>query len=117
MNQRDRARHNQRLRRERLIAARAKGTHDGAMWDELIELCDRRCVRCGTQAPEGLRPVKDHIVPIYQGGSDGIENLQPLCPSCNSSKGAESTDHRPDAVRLHCERTAAARKNRLNRSA
>jgi uncharacterized protein YdaU (DUF1376 family) len=80
-------------RSQRLAAARAKGTHTDLEWSLLVEICGgTKCVRC---AAEGVRLVKDHIVPIYQGGDDSIRNLQPLCSNCNSSKGADTTDHRP----------------------
>lgn len=78
-------------RSERLSAARRKGTHTKEQWNSLVLECGNVCVRCGATG----KIVKDHIVPIYQGGSDGLENLQPLCQGCNSSKGAETTDWRP----------------------
>jgi 5-methylcytosine-specific restriction endonuclease McrA len=82
---------NRALRAQRLRAARLKGTHTANQWALLKTACGDRCVRCGAA---GLVE-RDHIKPLYQGGSDGIENIQPLCPRCNASKGPESVDHRP----------------------
>lgn len=79
-------------RSERLSAARQLGTHDKSEWDEMKSIIGH-CVICGKSADE-VEIVKDHIIPIYQGGSDGIWNIQPLCRSCNSRKGADATDYR-----------------------
>ena len=76
-------------RRERLRAARECGRHTAAEWRALVARFGGRCVRCGR---EGMRLVRDHIVPIFLGGSDGIENIQPLCDACNCSKGPERTN-------------------------
>jgi len=78
-------------RAQRLAAARAIGTHTAEEWIALVNICGGKCVACDSAA----KVVKDHIKPIYQGGSDSIDNLQPLCSSCNSSKGPDATDRRP----------------------
>lgn len=83
---------NKLKRSERLANARQLARHSSGEWDALKSVCGDACLICGSV--ETL--VKDHIKPIYQGGSDGIDNLQPLCHSCNSSKGSDSTDHRPN---------------------
>lgn len=41
------------------------------------------CKHCGTR--KGL--TVDHIIPLFLGGSDEMENLQTLCGPCNSRKG------------------------------
>lgn len=96
------------LRSQRLAAARHIATHTSTEWERLKDLCGNACVRCGFDGPL----VKDHIQPIYQGGSDGIANLQPLCRPCNSSKGPEAIDHRPngwrDAFKMPAEMPAVA---------
>lgn len=85
------ARHNRALRQRRLSDARRKGRHTEQEWRELVARYGGRCVRCGS-APTRLE--RDHIVPIYQGGSDGIGNIQPLCRKCNGAKGPEDCDWR-----------------------
>lgn len=64
--------------------AREKGTHTKQQW---IELRDRIgcCMHCGS---DDVELTKDHIHPISRGGCDCIENIQPLCQSCNSRKCA-----------------------------
>ena len=42
------------------------------------------CAHCGVT--ENL--TIDHIIPLAKGGTNDLDNLQPLCKSCNSSKGA-----------------------------
>lgn len=49
-------------------------------------LASGECVACG--AEDSL--VIDHKVPISRGGSDLIENLQPLCRTCNIAKGTKA---------------------------
>jgi hypothetical protein len=42
------------------------------------------CVRCGASTQLHF----DHVIPFARGGSDGVENLQLLCRSCNLAKGS-----------------------------
>ncbi len=79
-------------RGKRLTEARNRGTHTQHQWEAPKTFCKSSCVRCGATA--GL--VKHHIVPMYQGGSDSIQNLQPLCRKCSSAVGPSSDDMRPE---------------------
>lgn len=61
--------------------------------DEWTNLCahyDYRCLACGEQKPL----TADHIVPLSRGGSNSIDNIQPLCHRCNSIKHTKVIDYR-----------------------
>jgi 5-methylcytosine-specific restriction endonuclease McrA len=60
-------------------------------WLALLEFCGGVCLACG--AAEALSV--DHVIPLSLGGSNAIENIQVLCETCNSLKGAAVRDYRP----------------------
>ena len=67
---------------------KADGSHSFVEWENLRAQHDWKCVFCGKREPE-IKLTEDHIIPLSRGGSDNIENIQPLCRRCNSSKGAK----------------------------
>lgn len=86
-------------RSQRLSAARAKARHTDEEWQELLDVFGRQCVKCHANQGDliGGTICKDHVVPIYSGGDDGIWNLQPMCRECNTSKGKNTGDLRDTA--------------------
>lgn len=78
-------------RRARKLAA--EGTHTDAEWQALKAFYDFRCLCCGKQEPE-IRLTRDHVIPLDMGGSDWIDNVQPLCACCNSKKNNKHIDYR-----------------------
>jgi hypothetical protein len=63
------------------------GLHTYAEWELLKAQYNWTCPMCHKTEPDTTL-TRDHIIPLSKGGSDNIENIQPLCRSCNSSKGA-----------------------------
>lgn len=66
-----------------------------AEWKRLHRLAKHRlpywCAQCGTE-PTGRDGLElDHIVPVAEGGTDGLGNLQWLCPSCHAEKSRRET--------------------------
>jgi hypothetical protein len=83
-------------RRARLVGA--GGKISASEWSELCNKYKNRCLCCGRG---GVKLALDHIVPLSAGGTNTIDNAQPLCKSCNSKKGRRTIDYRPDG--LKCE--------------
>jgi hypothetical protein len=72
----------------------ATGNHTDKQWKNILSNHDKcpECERFWKDIP--LRPdkrykyvwTKDHIVPLISGGSNDIDNIQPLCYQCNFKK-------------------------------
>jgi len=74
------------LQRRRKVRKRANGgTHTFVQWEELKRQYSHTCPSCGRCEPQ-VKLTEDHIIPISRGGTDNIDNIQPLCQSCNSTK-------------------------------
>ena len=75
---------------EAILAVRwpARGKPKAAIPDvlrwEVWERDNFTCQRCDTRRDLSI----DHVMPESKGGSLELDNLQTLCRSCNSSKGA-----------------------------
>lgn len=74
-----------------------KGKHSFQEWEHCKATHNFQCAICGIKEEElkhkydllcWHKLTKDHIIPIKEGGTDYIENIQPLCVSCNSRKWA-----------------------------
>lgn len=59
-------------------------------WLELVVFYGAVCLRCTKHKPL----TADHVIPLSRGGTNAIENIQPLCLACNCSKGVRDTDYR-----------------------
>src|SRR3990167_8338070 len=73
-------------RRNRTVRAGLE-MHTFEEWTSLIVTYKETCPSCFRKQPE-VKLTIDHIQPLSLGGSDLIENIQPLCQSCNSRKSA-----------------------------
>lgn len=75
--------------------ARIKGNGGIITPQEWLDLCNfygNKCLACGRA---DIKLTLDHVVPIFCGGKNMIENAQPLCKSCNSKKHTKIIDYRP----------------------
>lgn len=84
---RERANLLSRLKKQR---KRAAGTLTDADWALVLEVYGNACLAC--DKPE---VTIDHVIPVSKGGRNEIDNVQPLCGRCNTSKGTKTKDYRP----------------------
>lgn len=76
-------------RRARIKAA--PGKFNQSEWRNLCDFYQGTCLCCGAN-DKPLTP--DHVIPLSCGGSNRIDNIQPLCLSCNLKKGTKIIDYR-----------------------
>jgi len=58
------------------------GKIDKKQWEEKLKRLGGKCQMCGSTEDITI----DHIIPLSKGGTNHIDNLQPLCRRCNSRK-------------------------------
>ena len=49
------------------------------------------CVECVRQGRVSVATIRDHIIPLGEGGSDTDDNIQGLCRECSDRKTAEES--------------------------
>lgn len=79
------------IRRSRMKAV--VGSHTLKEWKNIKEYYNHMCLCCKKFEPE-IKLSQDHIIPVSRGGTDFIDNIQPLCTLCNSIKCVKDTDYR-----------------------
>lgn len=84
-----------KLRKRRAAKFNAEGSHTEEEWLSLLNKYGNMCLACR----QNDKPMtRDHVIPLSKNGSDSINNIQPLCRSCNSKKQTATTDYRVNFV-------------------
>ena len=85
---------NAKTHRRRTLKTAAGGNYTAAEWNSLAEHYGGKCLCCGRT---DVKLTADHVVPVSKGGTSNIDNIQPLCKSCNSRKRDKTIDYRPSS--------------------
>ena len=78
--------------RRKTNRTKAGGNYTAAEWNALVKHYGGKCLCCGR---DDVTLTVDHIIPVSKGGTSNIDNLQPLCLSCNAGKRDNTIDYRP----------------------
>lgn len=82
----ERKKNNYYFKKRYALKIKAEGSHTKKEFEEMKKYYGNKCLCCGVKESE-KKLTQDHIVSLSNGGSDYIENIQPLCLSCNIRKG------------------------------
>ena len=83
--------------KRRTMKTHAGGSFTLAEWETLKSKYDYTCLKCGKCEPE-IKLTADHIIPVVKHGTSFINNIQPLCGPCNTSKGTKIIDYRHSGI-------------------
>jgi 5-methylcytosine-specific restriction endonuclease McrA len=81
----------QYLYNSRAKRKKAKGKFTLEEWENKKREFNYKCAMCGISEKEllnktGIGLTVDHIIPLSKGGTNNIQNIQPLCLKCNRIK-------------------------------
>jgi hypothetical protein len=101
---------NTRVNQNRRRYARAVACFTGEQWKSLLDSTGHKCLCCGEPemtsiysfkgGPRRGRLTPDHVIPVVNGGTEDISNIQPLCLPCNMRKATKTTDYRTIAYAI-----------------
>ena len=73
---------------DRVIPERIRGTHLQRLRRQLFER-QPLCVLCDRAGHTTIATIRDHVIPLTEGGLDVESNTQALCQSCSDRKTAD----------------------------
>jgi hypothetical protein len=73
--------------------------HTNAQWVAMLVWAGASCVCCQLPFAAIGDPQRGHVVARINGGTDAIDNIQPMCRSCNSKQGTKTIDYRDPSWR------------------
>ena len=88
----DKVRAIRQKRRARIVGNGGSFTDKEWLWG-LVKRTGNKCLCCGVSGKK-VTLHSDHVISLVNGGAGDINNMQPLCKPCNSSKGTKNTDYR-----------------------
>lgn len=95
----------EKTRNYRAKKRNAVGSFTGDEWKHLVAEFNGKCAACGTQT----KLEADHMLPLSRGGTNTIDNIQPLCRQCNTRKATKTIDYRK--LQTQAEMTCATQKS------
>jgi 5-methylcytosine-specific restriction endonuclease McrA len=76
----------------RALRIKDGGTVTAQEWRNVLNKYGNKCLCCGRT---DIKITMDHVIPLSAGGHHSVDNIQPLCGSCNSKKNTKIIDYRP----------------------
>jgi 5-methylcytosine-specific restriction endonuclease McrA len=73
---------------------KAVGSFTLGEWELVKKQYGNTCPACNKPEPI-IKLTVDHIIPLSKGGSNWIENIQPLCGPCNTRKFTKIIHYKP----------------------